>query len=132
MRIGEVAEATGVSTKALRFYESEGLVAEPDRTESGYRDYQPDAIQRVGFIKRAQAAGLTLREIGEIIAVREDGRAPCAHVAELVDERLDEVDRRLEELRDVRAQLVKLRERVDRLDPRDCPPDEICAAIERR
>lgn len=132
MRIGEVAEATGVSTKALRFYEAEGLVPEPDRTESGYRDYQPDVIQRVGFVKRAQAAGLTLREIGEIIAVREDGRAPCAHVAELVDERLDEVDRRLEELRDVRAQLVKLRERVDRLDPRDCPPDEICAAIERR
>lgn len=61
MLIGEVAEATGVSTKALRFYEDEGLLHEPDRTSGGYRDYRPDVIDRVVFVRQAQAAGLTLR-----------------------------------------------------------------------
>lgn len=129
MRIGQVAEATGVSTKALRFYEREGLLAETERTASGYRDYQQSAVDRVAFVKRAQAAGLTLRQIGEILAVRDGGRAPCTHVAALVDERLGEIDGRLRELRRVRQHLRDLRRRLDELDPQDCPPDEICVAV---
>lgn len=129
MRIGQVAEATGVSTKALRFYEREGLLDEPERTASGYRNYSKSAVDRVAFVKRSQAAGLTLRQIGEILAVRDGGRAPCAHVAALVDERIGEIDRRLRELRGVRQQLRDLRGRLDELDPQDCPADEICVAI---
>ena len=131
MLIGELADATGVSTKTLRFYEGEGLLHEPDRTAGGYRDYRPDVIDRVGFIRHAQAAGLTLRQIAEILQVRDGGRAPCGHVAGLVDDRLADVEERLAELRATRTQLRKLRDRLDGLDPADCPPDDICIAVSR-
>lgn len=130
MLIGEVATATGVSTKTLRFYERQGLLAEPPRTAGGYRDYDQAVVGRVTFIRQAQAAGLTLRQIGEILAIRDEGRAPCSHVAELVDERLADVERRLEELRATQAQLRQVRSRLDELDPQACPPDGVCGAID--
>lgn len=129
MRIGEVASATGVSTKTLRFYEAEGLLPAPARTPAGYRDY-PDAILgRVLFIRRAQAAGLTLAQIAEILAVRDDGHPPCTHVADLVADRLAEVSRRLSELERTRSELLALRDRLAALDPADCDDTAICAAI---
>lgn len=129
MRIGELATATGVTTKTLRFYESQGLLAEPGRTPAGYRDYPDAAIGRVAFIRQAQTAGLTLAQIAQILAVRDDGHPPCGHVAELVEHRLDEVTRRLDELERTRAELLALRQRLSTLDPDDCHDDAICAAI---
>ena len=131
MLIGEVAGATGVSTKALRYYEQRGLLHEPERTTGGYRDYTPEIVDRVAFITQAQAAGLTLRQIGEVLAIRDDGRAPCGHVADVVDDRLAEVETCLRELRRTRDQLRQLRRRLDRLDPADCPPGNICTAVTR-
>lgn len=129
MLIGEVADATGVSAKALRYYEREGLLHEPDRTSGGYRDYSPGVVARVAFIKQAQAAGLTLRQIGEVLAIRDDGRAPCHHVGELVDQRLADVERRLADLRRTRGQLREVRSRLDDLEPTDCAPSAVCSAI---
>jgi DNA-binding transcriptional MerR regulator len=130
--IGEVADATGVTTKTLRFYERERLLHEPDRTGGGYRDYQPQAVDRVVFIRQAQAAGLTLGQIREILEIRDGGRAPCGHVTILVDARLAEVEQRLAELEHTRTQLRGLRSRLDHLDPGHCPPDEICVAVSDR
>ncbi len=129
MRIGELASATGVTAKTLRFYEAEGLLHAPERTPGGYRDYPPGAVDRVAFIRHAQAAGLTLRQIREILLVRDGGHAPCGHVADLVGHRLDEVEQRLRELHATRTQLRLLKQRLDDLDPADCPPSAICAAI---
>lgn len=129
MLIGEVADATGVTTKTLRYYERQGLLHEPDRTSGGYRDYQSQVVDRVAFIKQAQAAGLTLAQIGEVLEVRDGGRPPCDHVAALVDTRLGEVDQRLAELEHTRAQLRELRRRLDGLEPGRCRPDEICVAV---
>lgn len=129
MLIGALARATGVSAKALRFYEAEGLLAEPERTAGGYRDYPLDAIDRVGFVRQAQAAGLTLAQIVEILTIRDGGEPPCHHVEQLVDERLEEVSRRLEELERTRTELLALRERVTALDESDCGTGEICIAI---
>lgn len=129
MRIGELADATGVTTKTLRFYEAEGLLHEPDRTSGGYRDYPPETVDRVAFIRLAQAAGLTLRQVGEILLIRDGGHAPCRHVADLVKDRLDEVEQRLRELRGTRTQLRELKQRLTTLDPADCPPSAICSAI---
>jgi len=129
MLIGEVADATGVSTKTLRYYEREGLLHEPARTSGGYRDYRPEVIERVGFIKQAQTAGLTLRQIGQVLAIRDDGHAPCHHVAEVVDRRLDDVEQHLAALRQTRAQLREVRSRLDELEPVDCDPGAICSAI---
>lgn len=129
MLIGELARATGVSTKTLRFYEVQRLLAAPARTPSGYRDYRPTAIDRVAFIRRAQGAGLTLAQIGEILAIRDGGQPPCDHVAVLVERRLAEVAARLEELERTRDELRALRERLHDLDPSRCSQDAICAAV---
>ncbi len=91
MRIGEFAEAAGTTAKTLRFYEEQGAPP-PDRTSSGYRDYPPDAIARVDFVHRGQVAGLTLAQIRQIVDIRDAGHAPCAHVRDLLDARLRDIE----------------------------------------
>lgn len=129
MLIGELAARTAVTAKTLRFYEREQLLPEPQRTSGGYRDYEPDAVGRVTFIRQAQAAGLTLAQIGQILAIRDDGQAPCAHAAQLIDQQLENVERRLTELQATRKQLRQLAERARRLDPDDCT--DLCHIIQR-
>lgn len=129
MLIGDLATATGVSTTTLRFYESDGLLPEPARTAAGYRDYTTDAVTRVSFIRQAQAAGLTLAQIREILDIRDGGLLPCHHLADLVDHRLDEITQRLRELENTRRELLALRQRLDLLDPADCADETICVAI---
>lgn len=129
MRIGELGDRTGVSAKALRFYEAEGLLPEPARTPSGYRDYGPDAVERVDFIRDAQAAGLALRQIRTVLDVRDGGEAPCDHVGAFVSERLAEVEERIAELDRTRARLQALAARAAAVEPEHC--DGICTIIER-
>jgi len=129
MLIGHLAAATGVTTKTLRFYEDEALLAAPARTPAGYRDYPDEAIDRVRFIRHAQAAGLTLDHIGQVLTIRDGGEPPCDHVARLVDQRLADVERRLAELEHTRTELHALKLRLDDLDPADCDDTGICVAI---
>ena len=120
MKIGQLATTTGASVKTLRFYEDQGLLPEPARTPSGYRDYPEEAIARVTFIRTAQAAGLKLAQIGEILDIREQGRPPCEHVRTLVTDRLDEVEERLADLHRIRSELLAIADRLDHLEPADC------------
>ncbi len=120
MRIGELGERAGVSAKTLRFYEAEGLLPDPGRTPSGYRDYPAAAVERVSFVRAAQAAGFTLRQVGEVLAIHDGGQAPCRHVEALVAERLADVECRLAELERMRARLLELEARTRQLDPADC------------
>lgn len=129
MRIGHLAELTGVPARTLRFYEAQGLLPAPARTAAGYRDYDPAIAERVAFIRHAQSAGLTLAQIRDVLAVRDDGRAPCEHVAGFVEQRLGDVERRVEELTATRHRLLALRERLRSLEPAACAPDEICSAM---
>ncbi len=73
MKIGELAETAGVTTKAIRYYESIGLLDEPERTGSGYRSYGPDDVERLDFVKQAQASGLALAEIKSILDIKDRG-----------------------------------------------------------
>jgi DNA-binding transcriptional MerR regulator len=130
MRIGELAQHTGTTTKTLRFYEGEGLLPPPERTRSGYRDYPTAAVDRVSFIRDAQKAGFTLRQIGQVLDIRDGGQPPCAHVGQLIDQRLAEVERRLTELRQARTQLRELAARTRQLDPADC--DGYCEIIQHQ
>ena len=84
MRIGEVAQASGTTAKTLRYYEDVGLLPDPDRSPAGYRDYGPEVLDRLHFIRRGQAAGLTLAQIGQVLAIRDRGQAPCQHVTDLL------------------------------------------------
>lgn len=83
----------------------------------------------MAFIRQAQAAGLTLAQIREILDIRDGGLPPCHHVADLVHHRLDEITQRLRELEHTHRELLALRQRLDRLDPADCADKTICAAI---
>ncbi|HEX8771600.1 MAG TPA: heavy metal-responsive transcriptional regulator [Acidimicrobiales bacterium] len=129
MRIGELAELARVSTKTLRYYEELGLLTPPNRTASGYRDYSGDALDRLGFIRSAQAIGLTLGEIREVIAFRDQGETPCAQVLELIERRRSELDARIRELQHLRRDLDHLARRAQTLDPADCSPETVCHLI---
>jgi DNA-binding transcriptional MerR regulator len=126
MRIGEIGERSGLSTKALRYYERVGLIEEPTRTPSGYRDYGESVLDRLRFIRLAQAAGLTLGEIKGVIAFREQGSPPCSHVLELIEGRASDLDRRIAELRSLRDDLRALAERGRSLSPEACSAYLVC------
>src|SRR4051812_30516281 len=99
MRIGTLATRLGVTTKSIRYYESIGLLPAPTRTAGGYRDYAEADAERLTFIKTAQRLGLSLDEIREVIALRDRGEQPCAHVARLLREHVAGLDARIGEMR---------------------------------
>ncbi len=129
MRIGELASRSGVAAKTIRYYEDIGLVPLPRRSPSGYRDYGESAVDRLAFIRASQAAGLTLGQIRSILALRDVGETPCGHVANLLQSRAAELNRRIGELTALRAELQRLAARAEHLDPADCDPDGICHII---
>jgi DNA-binding transcriptional MerR regulator len=129
MRIGELAQATGTTTKTLRFYEDTGLLPPPERTANGYRYYDDEAISRLDFISRGRAAGLTLAQIREVIKVRDTGTAPCHHVRGVLDARLTQIDQQIADLHVVRATVAQLLAGAADGDPADCPPDRVCHYI---
>ena len=120
MRIGEVAARAGVPAKTIRFWEDRCLLPLPDRTPAGYREYGPDILERLAFIRRSQAAGLTLGQIRQVLQVRDSGQAPCVHVTGLIARRLAEVEARLADLTRARGQLVVLAARAAEQDPAGC------------
>ena len=119
MKIGELAERTTVPTKTIRYWESEGLVPEPARTPSGYRDYDDAAVDRVGFIRQSQTAGLTLAQIRQILEVSDEGtaavRARRPRRSPLASPRSTPASRELEA---TRTHLRRLAERAARAGPR--------------
>lgn len=123
MWIGELAERSGVVARTVRFYEDVGLLAPPDRTDSGYREYNEATVERLIFIKSAKSLGLTLDEIGSVLRSTETGEQPCQRVQGIVAEKMRSIDDQID-------QLQRLRERLGRLGP---PPDTyttICPMIE--
>lgn len=120
MRIGDVAERAGLSARTLRFYEGEGLLPDPGRSRSGYREYDADVLDRLAFIRDSRAAGFTLRQIRQVLEIRDGGEQPCLHVGRLIEDRLAEVEHRIAELDETRRRLQDLARRTAELDPADC------------
>ncbi len=131
MLINSLAEATGLSTKTIRFYEQRGLLPPPPRTRGGYRDYPAATVQRLRFIRDAQAAGLRLTDILGILALRDSGQAPCAHVEALVENYLAQIERRLADLRATRSALQNLARRAAEANPETCTQADICTILTR-
>ncbi|HEX8072922.1 MAG TPA: MerR family DNA-binding protein [Pyrinomonadaceae bacterium] len=127
LRIGEVAARSGLSVEALRFYERRGLLGRPARTVGGYRAYDQGVLDRLAFIKRAQAVGFSLAEITEILSIRAEGRSPCHHVRALARHKLAELDERLRALRRYRRELAEL---LREWDERGAAEGEFCGLIE--
>ena len=129
MRIGELAAAAGTTTKTLRFYEASGLLPQAERAANGYRDYDPEVLSRLDFIRRGRAAAFTLAEIREVIDIREAGDAPCHHVHQLITARLVDIDRQIADLDDLRAALIQRRDQAGTADPSTCPADSVCRYV---
>ena len=126
MLIGELADALDVPTETVRFYERRGLLPEPARAKNGYRIYDEQALARLRFIRSAQTAGLTLAEIGGIVATRDEGTAPCTHVTELLESKLEGVKVRRRQLAALETEIEALIERSHHLNPADCTDTDIC------
>lgn len=118
-----------MSSKTLRYYEDIGLIEPADHTAAGYRDYGDSVLDRLTFIRAAQALGLSLGEIRSVVALRDEGETPCGHVLELLRARADDIGRTIRELRLLQAELHRLVDRAADLDPAACAPHHVCHLI---
>jgi Hg(II)-responsive transcriptional regulator len=122
MKIGEVAARAGVNPQTLRYYERRGLLREPDRSQSGYRSYSPDAVRVVRFVKHAQELGFTLSDIDELLQLAAGEPGTCRAVRALAKTKLAELDRKIAMLRAMRRSLERLVKTCDRpRAQRECP-----------
>ena len=130
MRIGQLAAQTGYSVRTIRFYEQSGLLPAPSRTPAGYRSYDQDAVARLRFVRSAQALGLSLAEIADVLRIRDHQGPPCSYVAELLDTHIGALDRRIDELTALRDELRARRPLGAAPDPARCQSDQVCYLIE--
>lgn len=130
LHVSELAAAAGVRPDTVRYYEKAGLLPAPPRTEAGYRRYPRHEIDRIQFIRGCQRLGLRLREIADLLAVRDTGVCPCEPAEDLLQRRIAEIDAELARLTSLRGQLVSTLHSIpdgecpDLAPAQWCPPDE--------
>ncbi|OBH16620.1 heavy metal-responsive transcriptional regulator [Mycolicibacter sinensis] len=130
MQIGELAKLSNTSAKTIRFYEDSGLLPPPARTGSGYRDYGPEVVERLRFIHRGQAAGLTLQKVRQILAIHDRGEAPCGHVRHVLHTRLDQVRAQIAELVALEGHLQTLLDHASHAAPSEHDESTVCWILE--
>lgn len=127
--IGQLSKKTTVPTKTIRYYEDIGVLPIADRAANGYRMYSEESVERLEFIKDAQATGLTLDEIGTILRLREQGESTCSHVTHLLDHHLQQLDQRIKSLHATRKRLVSFIDHAADLNPKECTDPNRCQTI---
>lgn len=130
MRIGDVAAEVSVNPKTIRYYETIGLMPEPARTSSGYRDYTDTDVDRIVFIKAAQRLGMRLDEIREVLALRDRGQRPCEYVRRTLRHQVSDIDQRLAELTRLRSELIALDQLADQVADTTADDGPCCPLIE--
>ncbi len=125
MQIRDVARASGVPAKTIRYYEAIGLLPPPERSENNYRHYQAADVERLRFIGSARSLGFSLGELAEVLAARDQGIAPCDRVLGVLDERLGQLDRHIAGLLALREDLRRIHAEGAQL-PRDDVAGERC------
>ena len=125
LSIGDVARRAGLTVKAIRYYERIGLIPPPARNMGNLRRFGPEVVERLDFVRRAKSLGFTLREIGEILSVHDQGQCSCGRVRRTIDAKLAEIEEKLREIRALRASLLRVKNKLppqeDGLDARICP-----------
>lgn len=122
LKTGELAEQAGVNVETLRFYERQGLLPEPPRRPSGYREYPPDTVQRIRFIQRAKELGFTLREIKGLLELRVNPETTCAQVRDRAAEKIADVKQKISDLKAIERALKKLMNTCTGAGPlEECP-----------
>ena len=121
MKIGELAKKAGCQVETVRYYEREGLLPAPARSEGNYRLYGAAHLERLVFIRNCRTLDMTLEEIQRLLALRDLPHESCAGINSLVDEHIEHVQARIDSLQALRDQLTELRDRCN--DPKgaeDC------------
>lgn len=122
LKTGELAREAGVNVETIRFYERKGLLPEPPRRSSGYREYPFGAVRRIRFIQRAKELGFTLREIKGLLELRVDPETTCDVVRERATEKIADVKHKIADLRKIEKALRKLTDSCSGSGPKDdCP-----------
>lgn len=122
LKTGELAKRAGVNVETLRFYEREGLMPEPPRRMSGYREYPAESVRRIRFIKRAQELGFSLREVRELLALRAERGMTCADVRLKAQEKVEKVRQKIADLKAIERALETLTATCSGDGPlTDCP-----------
>lgn len=122
LTIGQLARHAGVGVETIRFYEREGLLAEPERKPSGYRQYPRDVVRRVRFIRHAKELGFTLKEIQELLELRVDPQSSCADVRDRAASKIADIEERIASLGRMKAALERLAHRCRGRGPTsECP-----------
>jgi len=109
MKIGELAKATGCEVETIRYYEREGLLAAPPRSEGGYRQYAQREVEQLNFVRHCRSLDMPLADIKRLAAFASDAVASCDEVDALVDGHIERVRSKLASLRALEAQLLRLR-----------------------
>jgi len=121
MRIGELGKKADCLVQTVRFYESEGLLPEPARSEGNFRLYDEVHLQRLLFIRRCRAKDMTLDEIRQLLNLRDRPELGCGEVNALVDAHIAQVRTKMKELRALERELMDLRRSCDSARPsREC------------
>ncbi|WP_153504953.1 MerR family transcriptional regulator [Cumulibacter manganitolerans] len=113
--VSRAAQRAGVTRKAIRTWEDRGLLPPAERTEAGYRLFTDDDIDVLRFIRQAKTLGLTLTEVNDILDLQRGGAQPCGRVTQLLDTHIEQIDRTLAELRQLRRALLNARRRADQI-----------------
>lgn len=108
MTISQVARQAGVGVETVRFYGRQGLIDEPARPDSGYRQYSPDVVKRIQFIKRAKELGFSLKEIHELLSLRAEPASTCADVKRQTEVKIEEIEHKVEDLLRMKQALVQV------------------------
>lgn len=108
MRIGELARATGTKAETIRYYEREGILPAADRTDSNYRDYSPDHLASLTFVRRTRELGFSMAQVRELLALSDHDDKPCKDVDRLVHHQLSEIERKITDLSALRDELGQM------------------------
>lgn len=127
LRIGQVSSQSQLPVKTIRFYEERGLIQAAKRTSGGFRLFEPSVLTRLSFIKRSQALGLSLNDIQDILNIADDGERPCKRVRHKFQDKIVEIENRIEELEKLKTQLRTLMAEADETETLEA---EICPLIE--
>lgn len=122
LTIGQLAKHANVNVQTVRYYERRGLIPDPPRRESGYRQYSQDTAPRIEFIKRAQALGFSLTEISELLSMRTGSDETCADVKKRAEAKVADIEGKIQELERMRGALVGLISACEERGPTtECP-----------
>jgi len=122
LRIGEIAKLSGVCVETLRFYEREGLIPKPARSQSGYRQYSETAVKQIQFIQHAKALGFSLKDIGELITLKTKPGTTCKGIRTKAQAKIDEIQQKIDALEEMKTALSPLIDQCQSGNPiNECP-----------